>query len=124
MADKINIVGKSPSVDLQLEGFDTRLLHPNMAHWSSFEVGDFTIVNDRIVAVVPRAGDVGLVKNPDSIGPVPAVRDGLSVGKYANAVLNYLHAPIAVNGASVTVAAIVHLDNAPASGGNDLIGMF
>lgn len=124
MADKIRIIGGNPSVDLELAGFDGRLVRPSMAHWSSFETGDFTFSGSRIIAVAPRAGEGGLIKSADSIGPIPASRGGLPVAKHANAVLDYLYAAPTVDGSSVTVGAIVYLDNSPAAGGNDLIGMF
>ena len=123
MADKIRIVGGSPTVNLGLDGFDARLARAELAHWSSFETGDLSVVNERIVGVAPRIG-VGIGKMADSIGPVPATRSGLPVAKYSNGILNHLYPLLTADGSAVSVAAIVHLDNAPASGGNDLIGMF
>lgn len=122
MADKIKIQGGAPTVNLGVRSWTSELGIPSLAAWATFDDSAFTIATGRITAVRPRVG-AGLQKSADSTGPLRELRSGLSVGKFTNNELNYLNAPVLINGNSFSMAAIVHID-AYTSATRDLMALF
>lgn len=122
MADQITILGGAPTVALPGTNWTQALKRPQLVSWTTADDPALTLVAGRITAMAPRTG-AGLVKSADSAGPVRELRDGMAVGKYATGVLNYLHAPITVDSASFSMAAVVYID-AYTVQGRDLMAVF
>lgn len=122
MAGQITLMGGSPVVDLGVTNWTALLSRPELVAWSTPDSASLTLSGGQISAIRARSG-AGLIRSADSAGPQPVTRAGLTVGKYNNGALHYLHSPARVDGAAFSMGAVVYVD-VYTSSARDVMGAF
>ena len=129
----INFTGLSaPAVNLGVRNWSSEIAAiPGFAAWTTIRAGKTTVTSgteggasvDRITAVAPRIGTVGLVKATGALGPKPITVAGMTGADYTNGELNGLMLGRTVARDNVSVVVIAHIDTTAAQQ-RDLLGLY
>lgn len=106
----ISIIGGNPTVDLEAPNFTNLMKAAGVLSWCTWGPPSTTVSGGNITAVSPRAGEFGLLKPSNSVGPIVTTEGGYSAGKMVDENLHYLYADVGMDSDNFSIVMILNLD--------------